>query len=515
MKNYLTLVLSVFLSMQPFLAHGQSAFDIYKKKKGQQFQKYSEQKKKEFDAYRRQRNLEFAKYLEQPWHERKIEEPVKPPIKKELPPIIYDEKKDTVRKDQEIKADVVPTPAPQPQPEPVVPIIENKETETYRSFIFYGTEMKVRWGDADKYKLSGTNEKAFAKAYKDLTATKYNNLLNDCLELRKNYSLCDWAYYKMLESLAMTACGKGSNEAVFLQGLLFQQSGYMIRFATNTSDGSLHLLIRMEGNVYNCPYYSYDGKVYYLFDGSKAKNLKVTEYGQSKEMAMSLDIPHLPKLDVALSTAKTIMADAYDFKVSSRINKNLIDFFNDYPTSMRDGDFMTRWAYYANTPISNEVKELVYPALKKWIAGVPPVNAANMLLNWVQPPFFTRELPTGTQSGFPYQVDNTVWGTDRAFFAEETLYYPFSDCEDHAILFSHLVRDLLGLDVVLVFYNGNPSHLSTAICFDGEVPGDYLNVGNRRFVVADPTYSRAPVGRTMNQYRGIASNNIKAIVCKR
>lgn len=57
-----------------------------------------------------------------------------------------------------------------------------------------------------------------------------------------------------------------------------------------------------------------------------------------------------------------------------------------------------------------------------------------MILNWVQ-------------TGSEYEYDDKVWRHDRAFFAEETLYYPYCDCEDRSILFSRFVRDLLGLDV--------------------------------------------------------------------
>jgi hypothetical protein len=85
-------------------------------------------------------------------------------------------------------------------------------------------------------------------------------------------------------------------------------------------------------------------------------------------------------------------------------------------------------------------------------------------------------------------------GHDRAFFAQETLYYPYCDCEDRAILFSRLVRDLVGLDVVLLYY---PGHLAAAVGFNNDERGDYLTYKNRKYVVCDPTYINAGVGRTM------------------
>ena len=98
------------------------------------------------------------------------------------------------------------------------------------------------------------------------------------------------------------------------------------------------------------------------------------------------------------------------------------------------------------------------------------------------------------QTAFVYEYDDKVWGCDRAFFADETLYYPYSDCEDRSILFSRLVRDLLGLEVVLVYY---PGHLATAVKFNEPIPGDYLSVDGTRYLVCDPTYIHAPIGLTM------------------
>lgn len=80
------------------------------------------------------------------------------------------------------------------------------------------------------------------------------------------------------------------------------------------------------------------------------------------------------------------------------------------------------------------------------------------------------------------------------FFAEETLYYPYCDCEDRSILFSRLVRDLLGLDVILVFY---PGHLATAVDFKIPVDGDYIELDGKHFTICDPTYIGAPIGATM------------------
>lgn len=98
------------------------------------------------------------------------------------------------------------------------------------------------------------------------------------------------------------------------------------------------------------------------------------------------------------------------------------------------------------------------------------------------------------QTAFVYEYDEKVWGGDRAFFADETCYYPYCDCEDRSILYTRLIRDLLGLKTALVYY---PGHLATAVHFTEKIQGDYLLLNGESFLICDPTYIGAPIGMTM------------------
>mgnify|MGYP007069856756 CR=1 FL=1 len=375
-----------------------------------------------------------------------------------------------------------PTP-PQPRPRPIEPIKENKESNEAFTFIYYGTTLTVRWYNAKQYRINGNDEKAFADAYRQLTANEYNNLLYDCLTIRNKYILSDWAYYKMLQALAETICGKDTNEALFLHGVLLNQSGYMIRFAIDPDTNRLHILVKINGIAYNATYSSIDGNLFFILDGSKPQSLEICTASFPGEKEMDLNIKQLPYLATDLTESRRIISGFASIEAEISVNKNMLDFFNDYPSTFCNNNIMTNWAYYANTPVTNEVREKLYPQLKERIKGTTKLEAANILLNWVQ-------------MGLEYAIDQKVWGRERAFFAEESLFYPKCDCEDRAILYSHLVRDILGLDVLLVYY---PEHLYTAVCFNEDVEGDYFYINGRKFTVADPTYYLAKVGKTMNQ----------------
>ena len=66
------------------------------------------------------------------------------------------------------------------------------------------------------------------------------------------------------------------------------------------------------------------------------------------------------------------------------------------------------------------------------------------------------------QTAFDYKTDGDQFGYEKPFFVDELFYYPYSDCEDRAVLYSYLVRTLMGLDVVLLEY---PNHMATAVLF--------------------------------------------------
>ena len=145
--------------------------------------------------------------------------------------------------------------------------------------------------------------------------------------------------------------------------------------------------------------------------------------------------------------------------------------------------------------MDSSVQAQIYPVLREKLKGLSELDAANRLLDFVQ-------------NGLVYEYDDKVWGGDRAFFAEETLHYPFCDCEDRSILYTRLVRDLLGLDCALVYY---PGHLATAVKFTELPDGTYYTTKNDglNYTVCDPTYINAPVGEPMKQYKDTAPQLIR------
>jgi hypothetical protein len=83
-------------------------------------------------------------------------------------------------------------------------------------------------------------------------------------------------------------------------------------------------------------------------------------------------------------------------------------------------------------------------------------------------------------------------------FAQETLYYNKSDCEDRAILYAYLIKELFNIEVIGVKYK---DHMATALHIP--IRGDAISENSKRFVIADPTYINANIGQSMPKYRSL------------
>ncbi|MDE6720539.1 MAG: hypothetical protein K2J84_00075 [Bacteroidaceae bacterium] len=450
----------------------------------EQYNNFKRQAQNEYNDFRSKANLKYVEFIQEAWKQYKAYPAIPRPQDENVQPVVMPEEdknrhpienrpitiEDTV---------VVAPPKPKPQPVPLNPIKEQpKPKEAHICFVYLGTECEVRFNEDGKFSLTNCDNKTLASVWKRLSEQVYNNTVADCLKLRNRMRLCDWAYLNMLQVMAVAGLGEG-NEAVLLAAFIYCQSGYKMRLGT--VGNTLYLLYASEHTIYGQSYFEIDGEKFYPFQ-CEEEQIRVCQASFPKEQALSLQIQQLPHLTNNRTTDRMLTSKRYpDVTVQVNVNKNLLDFYGTYPSSEIGGNFMTRWAMYANVPLDTEVKELLYPTLRAKIEGLTELDATERLLNFVQ-------------TAFVYEYDDKIWGHDRAFFAEETLYYPYCDCEDRSILFSRLVRDLLGLKVILVYY---PGHLATAVCFTEEVKGDRIMLDGMPYVVCDPTFIGAPVGYTM------------------
>ena len=499
------------------------------------FEKARAEMHKDYDDFRKQALAEYSDFVRQAWKEFGAEPAVPAPKEQEILPQLAPgadqetaswfgkqltklgnmfkskgrkvpeqiqpaaqpkaQKKAEEKKPIEVAVQEVIKPEPPiKQPEPLAEVKEETfRANSYMTFEVFGTQCKVRIGENCRFKLKDVSSDAVADVIRDeFPKPQFDNMLFDCLQERKRHDFSDWAYYQMLLALTRKFYGEGTNEAVLAQAFLYSQSGYKMRLAHDESH--LYMLAATRHFIYNKLFFSLDGDWYFMLDGKQSEKLSICQASFPKESSLSLQISAAQRLAMNPSNERTITSTKNpDFSFTIHSNKNYIDFLGTYPSSTVNNNFMTRWSMYANCPLDESIREQLYPQMKEKLAGKSELMAVQELLWWMHGNVDLEGVIQDSDC-FLYRYDEDVWGIDRAFFGEETLFYPYCDCEDRSILLSHLVRDVVGLDVVLVYY---PGHLAMAVHFNEPVEGDYVMCEGRKFIVVDPTYIGSRVGETM------------------
>ena len=478
------------------------------------FDDFKHQSTKEFYNFRQEANMKYADFLQKAWKEFKMLPAIAKPEDKPIPPVIAtpeEKRKPPVNNPITIRELIRPV-IPEPQPQPIAPIkpsIDNlPETPLPRltpqdkplpktqpsvptlTIKLYGTEMTVHICDEMRFSVK-PNEKDIARAWRHLSKPMSDMTIYDCLQLRDRHNLSDWAYLRLLNAISESFLGIDTDEAELLKAFLFCQSGYKMRLAL--ADNKLTMLYGSRYIIHGKLGWSQDDIRYYS-DRGKINRVYICQAKFPGEQPMSPTITTCQRFADTPSSPRTI-ASASGVEIKSSINSNYMAFCEEFPSSQYGEDHITRWAIYADTPTSTAMHTQLYPQLRKSIEGLSDYDAVNQLCNWIQ-------------TGFEYEYDDKVWGHDRAFFADETLYYPYCDCEDRSILLTRIVRDLLNLPCALVYY---PGHLSTTVALGEDAKGDYLRIDGKKFLICDPTYINAPIGRTMP---GMQNDTAKAILLK-
>ena len=462
-------------------------YNEYKQQKKEELSTFKSQREKEFSDYRSELNAQFADYLRQTWSQYCAHSsPDKPQKEPHVPPVVLpylDENVDIP--DEEIKVpDIQLELASDVQHIPLMPKPSEKLTlvKDVIHISFFGTECALRFDGDMKILLEGCSEDDVADMWEKLSSSYvYDSLFEDCIAVKENLNLSDWGYYKFIQSVANQIYRAQSNESIVLITYLMSNSGYKLRMG-RLDKNVLCVLLGVEDGIYGCLSVTVDGEVFYLVDIKECSTVYVMKTGFPNEKGISLALNSQQRFSYSPMESRLLRSTAYrDVSVSVRSNKNVMDFYNTYPHPYNKKEHGASWVYYANAPLDQEVQSELYPVLRAAISGKSQKTAANILLNFVQ-------------TAFEYKTDNEYWGYERPLFSSETLCYPYSDCGDRSILYSRLIRDLIGLDVVFLHYEG---HLATAVAFDEDITGEYVKINGRKYLVCDPTYINASIGMEM------------------
>lgn len=412
----------------------------------------------------------------------------KPAVQPEKKPVVeVVESEPEAERTPVVEADRRPEPAAEPRlPVSSTPTSPLYRGESGRSKVMYGgLAFYLNNSLNRKCSLNGLNENAIADAYEALCNSDYKPLLADCAQIRKDLRLNDWGVFTLVRQVADTYCGT-ANESIVMQQFLLNEMGYKARMARKAKEDKMMLFVATDCSIYAHPYITLNGQNYYNLSGNneQCQFYMCQKDSPKAKNSVGMQLKEAP-LFPGTVVSSTHQAKGSAARVTVDVPKALMDFYKDYP--------QCDYSVYFNAPVNAAMENRILSSLAPLVQGRNEADAANILINFVQ-------------TAFQYQTDGQQFGYEKPFFVEELFYYPYSDCEDRAMLFSYLVRKLLGLDVVLLDY---PEHIATAVRFNGNVSGDYLMVNGRKYIVCDPTYIGASIGMTMPRYKTVSAKVLK------
>ncbi|CAK7056821.1 MAG: hypothetical protein BACD_02741 [Bacteroides rodentium] len=473
---------------------GQDDFERYAREQETAFKAYSDKYEADFKAYSDSVNREFGRYLAEAWSDCPLTKPEQP-IKHPVPPETFDPSKQRpAPTKQPVKGETELPPAPLPLPDadkkpplPQKPFQDSKGMEVEASF--FGTAILLPKITARFPRLAGADEPHVAAYWNALSAMPYEVWTTHIGKLKSLLGLNDWGLYLLIGDVFKAYCPQGSeNEQTVFSVFTLNQLGCKAK--TGRTEQELLPLIAFGSEAYNALYFTFpteQGIRYSVIDRKHRSLSSVKCYALNHAIARrpaDVSLPESPRLATDVRT-KTLNDRRSDYRLA--YNKNLVDFYATLPC--------VSFAVYGQAAPDPVFLESVERQLAPALQDMTQETAINHLLHFVQ-------------YAFQYKTDEEQFGYEKWFFAEETIASSYSDCEDRSILFAQLVRHLLKMPVVLVYYPGK--HLATAVRFSNpDTTGDYVTVDGAKYLPCDPTYTGAGLGMGMPQLMGVPIEIIK------
>ena len=462
-----------------------------------EFEQWLSNETSSFQEYRDKRDKEFTGFLNDQWKEMKtfqglvrdktpkpIELPNAPVSIIETQPVPDNQKTldNPVLVETPVIVSVPPVKPPSIQqsikPDPVLSIPAGKKI----TLDFYGHDLVFYYDPKLIVNLNRPfNEKNISSVWSSMSLADHEGLLKQINAQRKPLILNDWGYILLVNKISQKLHPGNRNRQSIFTWYMMTKAGYKTRIAYDSN--YVYILMPSRQQLFEAPYFTFDKLRYYAlsFDGIKQTPGRIYTYnghypGASKRLDMSLNMP--------LNTGRTEQSRYVNFNYQNKkyrihvsYDSQTIEYLKTYP--------QMDISMYFNSEVNQATANPILNQLKPLVEGKTQLEAVNLLLRFVQ-------------TAFKYKTDQQQFGIENYLFPEETLHYPYSDCEDRSIFFAWLVHNLLGLDVIGLDF---PGHIAAAVGFNQHVKGDFIKYNDKYYIVTDPTYVNAKAGMTMPAYK--------------
>ena len=331
--------------------------------------------------------------------------------------------------------------------------------------------------------IQNLNNDKIADYWLELANSSYQLIINDILELSKLHLWSDWVTAIFVRHYADTLIAD-ENSQVALTWFVLNKMGYGAK--VGYSGNRLVIILPSATPVYAVPKYNLEGYItpFYMMDNVN-RNIsgirRILTYASDEKLsgtAVNLHMNDYPIMKPKIENRFVSFTSTHKAEEAIlQYDRNMVQLLKTYP--------QTDLEIFFNAPVSVSLESSLREALVPLIEGLTQGEQLNILLRFVQ-------------TAFEYKTDTNQFGRQRFMTPDEIMYYPYSDCDDRAILFAYLVRTLLDLEVIGLMYS---THVATAVLADQSLDGDHILYNGKKYLVCDPTYIMADYGMTMPKFK--------------
>lgn len=348
---------------------------------------------------------------------------------------------------------------------------------------FLGTKLFVSGDIKGKAHASQYTSDGIADAVESLASSNYRPLIQDINNARKCMKLNGWATVLLVNDIAKVLCSS-ENDQVIMRLFILNELGYKCQIGLRGSTPVL--LLASDCMMYEMPYITIGTQKLFDID----KKLGTSSFSLPQKLSSKATKPvemlltNVPLLETTTKSS-THAASSLNTSVTAPVSNSEMELYKRYPHC----DF----SVYVKAPVRSTFSAPLLSAIRKLVEGKSEVDAVRAILSYCH-------------YAFDYKTDDDQFGYEKPFFVEELFYYPYNDCEDRSIMFQYLVRNVLGLDVVLLDY---PNHIATGVKFSSDVQGDKVLHNGTTYVVCDPTYIGADIGNAQPSFKNTKPDVLK------
>lgn len=487
-----------------------STFSINSQSENSEYEQWLKQTQSEFQSYLDENDKAFIGFLNKKWEEVDVEKTVKRDIKPkplEMPiaePVIITKTMPKVVKIEQEEKPIIIQPISisktieTKKPLPLNLELNNSNTNITKipstkkdynlrteKFDFFGEKISIEYHKKFKQtfrkKISNKN---IASYWENLATQPHKEIISQLSETATSLQLNDWGTALLFDQFARELHGsnqRNQSSRQLTSWFLLVKAGYNARIAYNDQ---VFLLMPSKQPLFSTTYFTLNNQRYYsvALNEKEMKPGKVFTYsGKHLDGQRNLDFSNPNNFIASSHKESRELSFSYggeNHTITISYPKDMINYFKTFPQLDLEN--------YLSAGMPKETAFSLLTQLKPIVENQTETEAVNRLLRFVQ-------------TAFEYKTDDDQFQQENYLFPLETLYYPYSDCEDRAALFAWLTESLLNLDVVIVDF---PGHIATAVEFNSPTEGDSWELNGKRYTMADPTYVNANVGMTMPQYQG-------------